>query len=146
MLKLPQNVMLSLLLGLSACGSEARFENEKSAGRSTRSEASLEEPRTDEARPDGASRRFGFVTGRVIATDTGDPLFRAFLSATSIQDPPLAVDDAGIVTGRRGRYEKALRAGEYEIMAGSQGYKSEIKRIRIDPRETVLLNFRLDPK
>jgi hypothetical protein len=70
----------------------------------------------DPAGPAGGPPVMGTIAGAVTRPD-GSPVPDAGVQVRSLEDPPVAVPEIGVRTGRDGRYEWTLRPGRYEVTA-----------------------------
>lgn len=78
------------------------------------------------------------VLGRVYLVDQGR--VQALYSAI------IAIDDSISFTNEAGDYRRLLKPGSYRFLAGQIGlYPSLIQRLRVEPGDSVRINFHLRP-
>ncbi len=81
----------------------------------------------------------GKISGRVVDSDTGEPLFYAnvFIANTT----------KGTATDKDGRYIlENIYPGRYELVISMMGYETQMMPIRILPNETLTIDIRMRSK
>lgn len=83
------------------------------------------------------------VKGRVTAAD-GRPIADALVVPKSLDEPTKAIPEMAVITNEDGRYQWRLFPGDYMISVSAEGYQAASKKVTVEPKKAVILDFDLE--